>query len=232
MIRVAVVDDDPLSRRSLCRHFEQYSDLYGVSFEIREFSDGDEILENYQAGYDILFLDVMMNYTDGLKTAREIRLMDPEVMIFFASNMPQFASKGYEVDAMDYLLKPISYPDFEKRIQRALKNLQNRNQYLSIFTKSGFRKINVHELDYVEVRDHDLMFHTRSGILEAKGSLSDIEAQLNKETFFRCNKCYLINLDQVQGIQNCDVTVGGDLLQVSRARKKELLDALNHFLNR
>ncbi len=233
MIRVALVDDDAVYRRSLREHLDRYAREHNIVFRIREFTDGDEITEEYTASYDMIFMDVVMNYMDGIKAAEHIRSMDGEVLIIFVSNKPQFAWKGYRVDALDFLIKPVTYQDFTLRMDRAVERLRRRSpKYLAIPVKGGVQKLNVQELYYVEVQDHDLVFHTSSGDFSSKGTLSEIEQRLDMDSFFRCNKCYLVNLGQVQSIQGCDVVVGGDSLQVSRAKKKALMDALNDYLNK
>lgn len=231
MVRVAIVDDDAQCRSLLMNHLNRYAEEFKQAFQIREFPDGDEIIEQYQPGFDIIFMDVVMHYLDGIKTAEKIRCFDKETLIIFISNMPQFAAKGYAVDALDYVFKPVSYPDFVLRMNRAMSRIASRKEkFLTISIKNGVQKLNIHDLYYVEVQDHDLMFHTADGTFEAKGTLSEIEEKLGSSAFFRCNKCYLVNLERVQGIRGCDVLVGGDTLQVSRAKKKELMDALNAFL--
>lgn len=232
MIRVALVDDDAGYRQNLKEHLERYAREHNTVFQIKEFSDGDEIIEKYTASYDMIFMDVVMDYMDGIQAAEHIRSMDGEVLIIFISNKPQFAWKGYGVEALDYLIKPVSYQDFTLRMDRAMERLRRRRpQYLMISVKGGVQKLNVQELYYVEVQDHDLVFHTASGNFSSKGTLSEIEQRLDLNSFFRCNKCYLVNLGQVQSLQGCDVVVGGDSLQVSRAKKKALMDALNNYLN-
>lgn len=94
------------------------------------------------------------------------------------------------------------------------------------------RKLAVSQIAYVEVRDHDLTYHTAGGeALPAKGTLSEAESLLGADSFFRCNKCYLVNLEYVDGVDNTCILIGGDRVQVSRARKKALLDALNDYIN-
>ncbi len=232
MVRVALVDDDAAYRRTLKEHLNRYAQEHNAVFRIQEFTDGDEIAEDYNAGYDVIFMDVVMNYMDGVKAAEHIRSMDAEVIIIFISNEPRFAWKGYGVEALDYLIKPVTYQDFTLRMSRAMERLRRRSpKYFTIPVKGGIQKLNIQELYYVEVQDHDLVFHTPSGNFSSKGTLSEIEQRLDMGSFFRCNKCYLINLGQVQSIQGCDVVVGGDWLQVSRAKKKALMDALNDYLN-
>lgn len=232
MIRTAVVDDDALFRAALRAHLNHYAQEHQLEIQITEYADGDELLESYRADYEIIFLDVMMDRIDGLRTAERIRVLDGEVLIIFVTNMPQFASRGYAVDALGYLMKPVSYPDLEQTLHRAFRRLSNQtHQYLTAATREGIRKLNTADLLYVEVQDHNLLFHMVSGTFSGKGTLSDIESRLDSKQFFRANKCYLINLHHVQGLQNCDVVVGSDTLQVSRARKKDLMDALNLMLN-
>ena len=140
--------------------------------------------------------------------------------------------KGYAVEALDYVLKPINYFAFSQRIDRALGRMVKRKaKYINISTKSGIRKIEIPDIYYIEIQDHDLYFHTKSGEYSQRGTMKEIEEKLEKESFFRCNKCYLVNLEYVTGIEENNVLVGNEKVQVSRARKKELLDVLNDYLN-
>lgn len=162
--------------------------------------------------------------------------MDTEVVIIFITNMPQYAIQGYRVDALDYVLKPVSYFAFTQRIDRALTRLKKREKkYLTIAVKGGMMKLDLSEICYVEVQDHDLIYHTVGQDYRTKGTMRDAEESLadgmKEERFFRCNRCYLVNLDFVENFQGSDITVNGDCIQVSRARKKAFLNALNDFMN-
>lgn len=232
MIRVALVEDDPNYRTELTEYLKRYEQESGEKFRITAFSDGDEIAENYRADYDIILMDIEMTFMDGMTAAERIREADSEVVIIFITNMPQFVMKGYKVDALDYVLKPISYFAFTQRIERALNRMRRRTgKYLAITIKGGMQKLDISRITYVEVRDHDLIFHTVNGEFLGKGSMKELEDELEPEHFFRCNKCYLINLEYVESVQNNDVQVGKDVVQVSRSRKKALMDVLNDYMN-
>lgn len=232
MVRIALVEDDTDYRRELAEFLKRYSRENGEHFAVSAFSDGAEIAEDYKADYDIILMDIAMRYMDGMSTAEAIRQIDDEVVIIFITNTPQFVMKGYEVGALDYVLKPISYFAFSQRMQRALSRMRKRTQrYIPIPFKGGMRKLAVSQITYVEVRDHDLTYHTVSEILPAKGTLSEAEALLGPSAFFRCNKCYLVSLEHIDGVDNDGVLVGGERIQVSRARKKALMDALNDYIN-
>lgn len=232
MVRIALVEDDAGYRRELTEYLDRFARESGAHFSVSTFSDGAEIAEGYSANYDIILMDIAMSFMDGMTAAEAIRRVDDEVVIIFLTNMPQYAMKGYSVGALDYVLKPVSYFAFSQRIQRALNRMERRAQkYISIPFKGGMRKLAISQIAYVEVRDHDLTYHTAGESLPAKGTLSEAEALLGSESFFRCNKCYLVNLEYVDRVDNTSILIGGDRIQVSRARKKALMDALNNYIN-
>lgn len=232
MVRIALVEDDADYRRELTEFLKRYGRESGEHFSVSVFSDGAEIAEDYRADYDIILMDIAMQYMDGMRTAEAIRQVDDEVVIIFITNMPQFVMKGYEVSALDYVLKPISYFAFSQRMQRALSRMRKRTQrYIPIPFKGGMRKLAVSQITYVEVQDHDLTYHTATEVLPAKGTLSEAEAMLGPDAFFRCNKCYLVSLEHIDSVDSNSILIGGERIQVSRARKKALMDALNDYIN-
>lgn len=232
MVRIALVEDDATYRETLVEYLKKYEKESSTKFHITCFTDGDEIVEDYSANYDIILMDIAMTYMDGIEASERIRQMDTEVVIIFITAMPQFAMKGYTVDALDYVLKPVSYFAFSQRIDRALSRMKKRSKrFINVPVKGGVKKQDVLDITYVEVQDHDLIFHTVTDTFQSKGTLSEVEQRIGAGGFFRCNKCYLVNLEHVQSIQGSDVRVGNELLQVSRAKKKELLDALNNYIN-
>ena len=232
MIRIAIVEDDAGYRRQLQEYLERYQKESGEKFSVKTFTDGDEIAIGYRAEFDIILMDIQMNYMDGMTAAEEIRRLDTEVVIIFITNSQQYAIKGYAVDALDYVLKPISYYSFSQRVDRAISRIQRRSKkYLYISGKNGARKLDCSRILFVEVQGHDLCYHTLDGDISAVGTMKEVEESLDKKVFFRCNKCYLVNLEQVDRLQGDTAMVGGTPVQISRARKKAFMDALNDYIN-
>lgn len=232
MYRIAVVEDDKMYAAQLKEYLKRYETEKKQKLSVAMFSDGEDIVTDYSADFDIILMDIEMQFLNGMSAAEQIRKMDSEVIIIFITNMPQYAIQGYRVDALDYVLKPLSYFAFSQRIDRALSRISRKgSRFVVIPQKGGRQKIDVSLLCYVEVRDHDLIYHTVDGDFITKGTMKDAQDALTHEKFFRCSRCYLVNLDYVENFQGSDVTVNGDVIQVSRGRKKAFLDTLNDYMN-
>ncbi len=232
MIRIATVEDDGRDREALITHLHRYEKENSLKFSITEFQDGEDIITNYAAEYDLILMDIEMTFLNGMKTAEKIRELDTDVVIIFITNAPQYAIQGYKVNALDYMLKPISYFSFSETMNRALRKVKIREkEYIAISMKGGKMKLDVSKICYVEVQDHLLFYHTTDGSFSTKGTMRDVDGQLDPKRFFRCNRCYLVNLEYVENYQGSDISVNGTVIQVSRSRRKPFLDVLNEYLN-
>lgn len=231
MVRIAFVEDDPAVMETLVDYIRRYERQYGGSFELTQFSDGDEIVSDYRAIYDIIFLDVQMKRMDGMTAAEHIRKVDSDVILVFITNMAQFAIRGYAVDAMDYVLKPVPYFAFSQQLQKALARVKKRgNNFLNLSVDGGLRRVAVSSVYYLESDGHRVNLYTEGGPITAAGSLKDFEEKLAEQNFVRCNSGYLVNLAQVTGVQQSIAQVGPHAVQISRPRKKAFMEALTDYL--
>lgn len=231
MIHIAIVDDDLHDRQLLREYLKTYEANHMEEFELFDFDDGEMLAKDYRPVFDIILLDIELKKMDGMTTAEHIREIDSNVVIIFLTNMPQYAIRGYAVEALDYVLKPVSYYAFEQCLARALKRRQNRaDSFLQISSgKGAMRKILLSSIYYVEIRGHTLIYYTKDGEFSAAGAIRDVEHRVDSR-FFRCNKCYLINMEHVESLNGSFAIVGKYEVQISRARKKAFLDALNNYL--
>ena len=230
MIKIAIVEDDHTYAMQLQEYLHAYEKENGEIFEITLFSDGDEIVHKYKPVYDIILMDVEMKFMDGMSAAEEIRKVDTEVVIMFITNMPQYAIRGYAVDALDYVLKPVSYFAFSQRLNRAIGRMKKREcKTLSISIKGGTVRLDAANITYIESQGHTLIFHTVSADYETNGTMKELEKELKPLNFFRGNKGYLINLAHVDGIKDGCAVVRGEQILLSRARKKEFMETLTRY---
>lgn len=230
MVRIAIVEDDEKYIQQLQQYIQRYQQETGTELNLSVFHDGAEILENYAPQYDLIFMDIEMRLVDGMTAAEEIRRLDQEVALMFVTNMSQYAIRGYEVGALDYILKPVSYFVFSQKLSRALSKISRRQtRYVTIPIRSGFMRMAVSDIYYVECQGHTLYFHTAKGIMEMHGTMKSAEEALQELHFFRGNNGYLINLMHVEGIEDKCAIVKGEKLLLSRPRQKDFMQELTRY---
>lgn len=231
MIQIAIVEDEQACAKQLEQYLERYAMESKQQFQITIFHDGDEIVENYRGQFDIILMDIEMEFMDGMTTAQEIRKTDHKVIIIFITNMAQYAIQGYEVEALDYVLKPVSYFAFTQRLGRAITRMNKREtKYITINAKTRVAKVPVSEIYWIESQGHRLTYHTGGKDYESTvNSMKEVETLLKEEHFFRCNKCYMVNLVHVKGIEDGCAIVNENRIQISRAKKSEFQKALTDF---
>lgn len=166
MNRIAIVEDDQGYRDTLFTYIKQYEQERDTAFEVTPFEKADDFLAVYNGDYDIILMDIEMPGTNGMDAAEQIRKRDAQVVIMFITNMAHYAIKGYEVGALDFVLKPIQYLNFANKMDRAMQLVENRgSKPVMIQTGTGVKKIDSRDIFYVEIQNHVLRYHTKQGIL-------------------------------------------------------------------
>lgn len=230
MVRIAIVEDDRAYAEKLQGYLERYRAEHRTELNCRVFYDGLAFLEGHHPDFDILLMDIEMPVLDGMSAARRVRETDPHVVIMFITSMAQYAVKGYEVGALDFILKPVGYALFSQKLQKAIRLAgRNRQEHLLLPVNGTHRRVSIPSILYVEVDGHQLQIHTEAGTLRAALSLKKLEAELAGHPFAKCNQCYLINLRHVEEFRGNTVVVGGHTLQVSRPRRKDFQLALTNY---
>lgn len=230
-MRIAIVEDDQLMSDQLRSYVLQYFAGREQLCRITQFSDGDEILENYQADYDLIFLDIQMQRLDGLTTAQRIRALDENVYLIFITNLAHYAIKGYSVNALDFVLKPVNYLMLRQLLVRVEQLLATREKkYITLPTERGLTRLEASQIFYVETENHAVQVYTEKGTWRLRESMHAMEALLAEHDFFRCNSCYLINLAHVEQVDGSVVVVAGSRLTISRPRHKAFMAALTRYI--
>ncbi|WP_066586398.1 LytR/AlgR family response regulator transcription factor [Cellulomonas timonensis] len=232
VIKIGIVEDDAASAALLVDHLRRYEGEHGEAFDVSMFTDGSRVVAGYRPGFDILLLDVQMPELDGFSAAERIRQVDQDVVIMFITNMTQHAIRGYEVDALSYVLKPVSYFAFSQEIKRSIARLRRRSaDYVLLTVDGGLVRVATSDIVYLESAKHRTIVHTVDGRYSVVAPLKTMEAELEGKDFFRCNSGYLVNLRHVLAVQQSSaVMVGGHNLLISRPRKKAFLAALTDYL--
>lgn len=230
-MRIAIVEDETIYAEKLRDYLQRYTRDYGQEWDVTFFPDGISFLNGFKGQFDVILMDVSMPVLNGMEVAKRLRAIDSEVVLLFVTNLAQYAIRGYEVGAFDYILKPIHYFPFSQRLSRAVGRVRSKTKnHLILNAREGTQKLDVNTIYYVESRDHDLIFHTGSGIFTLGGTMKDVEQRLQPYSFFRCNKGYLVSLRHVDSVQDGCALVHGQKLLISRTRKNEFMEALINYV--
>ena len=230
MYLVAIVDDDARDAALLKSYVDAYFARNGITAMIHVFSDGLDYIRSSET-HDIVFLDIQMPKLDGLESARLLRRIGRESILIFVTQMAQFAIKGYEVDALDFIVKPATAAAADYVLDKAMRRLSAGTSALfSLKTAEGTISLSANDIQYVEVFDHNLVYHTMRGEYTVRGRLSDLVQKLDPERFVLCNRSFIVNLRYVTHVTADHLTVGQTQISISKSHRKELMKRFSSFL--
>lgn len=231
MLRIAVVEDEQDCSEQIQGFLRQYGEEYGKQMKVSVFRDGSEILEEYQPVYDIILMDIEMPNMNGMDTAEEIRRRDTDVVLVFITNMAQYAIRGYAVDALDFVLKPVNYYTFSMKLTRAIGRVKKREGgHVLLALPGGPKRLDTRQIYFVEIQDRMLHYHTDEGEFVLRGTMQSAEKELSEYHFVRCNYWYLVNLRHVSEVRRDTAYVAGYELAVSRRNKAAFMNALTAYV--
>lgn len=231
MFNIVVCDDEKIFREKIKDYLQRYQKENEIFFCIKEFNEGRELINHMPEVVDILFLDIKMETINGIQVARKIRTFNEWTPIVFLTSATQYALEGYKVNAFDYLIKPISYEKFERVLSKILKKISNKNnKFLTIRSNSIWYRINISDIVFVETLKRHCVIHTMYESYISTKKLKDIENDLDKNNFFRCNSGYIVNFDYIEKIVGSDIYLSNqDIITVSRPRKKMFISKITEY---
>lgn len=232
MHRILIVEDDDHEAKRLSSFLERYGREHGKEFQTRRLTSAFDLPEE-AASADLIFLDIELPGTDGMKAAEELRASGIDVPIIFATNLAQYAVAGYAVSALDFIVKPVDYAALTLRMERAVKAMDSRHgQTLSIRAKEGVRIFPARDLVLVETRGHDIVYRLKDGTeLTVRKALREAVSELPSPPFLQTSSGSLINMAHVTGIEGSKIVLedGTDVF-MSRSKRKSCLEALARYL--
>lgn len=228
MIRFAICDDEPVMIKHISSHISKYMETQkNIAFQLSSFSNGSSLLESSN-DFDVIFLDIQMDCPNGMETARKLRQKKNNGLLIFVTVLKEYVFDAFEVQAYDYLLKPLDDSRFERTMDRILVSLSQRaNQTILVQKGNSCEVLLLSGILYCEVLGRKIYIHQNNGnIVDYYDKLADLERRVDGR-FFRCHRSYLVNLDFVCGCSAGRVILSqGDTIPVSRLRERELAQAL------
>ena len=231
VLKLAIAEDDPKCAADLRSFVERYCQEHDLELQLQMFPDGMELVENYQPVWDVLLLDIEMPHLDGMKAAERIRAVDPAVLIIFITYMGKFAIRGYEVSALDFVLKPVNYSKLAMRLRHVEEIIRRREErFLLVSENGGLFRVLTADIRYIEVANRHIHIHTSDRLYITNGALAKLEQTLEGQPFARCSHSYLVNLRHVTSVQRDAVLLDGEAVPLSRSKQKSFLQALSNYM--
>ena len=227
MFLIAICEDETYLLEELRKKAEAYLKTRHYPAEIRTFTSGEDLLKELRS-FDLILLDLVLPGINGLETAKRL---SSKSRIIFITSYREYAVDAFEVEAVHYLLKPVTDERLYQAMDRALKQFKQEDDRTLALIKSGSTHIlPIRDILYCEVFDHRVCIHTAQGNYEYSGTLDMLEGKLDGR-FFRCHRSYLINMSHVVGQEKGTALVSnGNRVLISRRKQAEFMQRLLHNL--
>lgn len=222
MLSIAVCDDMPIECAELAGYIEKILNQFGVEFSLKRFFDGQELLKNIES-FDIVFLDIKMPEISGMELAKQMRENGRESIIVFVTSAEEYVYEAYDVEAFQFLLKPVNEDKLKNVLKKAVVKLTicSSEDFLIISSEHQIKKILLKDILYIESVGRMVKIHCNSGVLETYKQIGDLEQTLSDKHFFRCHKSFLLNLEYVSRFDKTEIVMeNGDVVFLARKRAK------------
>jgi len=231
MLKLVICDDEKVYRSDLKKIIGTELELCGTDYQITEFDCGEDLAASAEIEeYQIIFLDIEMKRLDGIETAKKIRSRNKAAVIIFVTSYSDFVFQGYEVRALNYLLKPNNKEKLIAVLHTALDEIRlPREQYYLIETRGRSVRLLLDSVKYFFSDKRSITAITTADPHVFYGKLSDVESEV-PDYFIRIHNRYLINLKYLQSVESNSAVIDAELLPVSRAFKQELSIAFAKYM--
>ena len=235
MINIAICDNDLNDIKKLECILKIISINKNIKMNIEKFNHGKELMRVYKndlAKYNVIFLEVDLDDIHGIDVAKYITKRDTFVKFIILSRTNKYVFEGYEILAINYLLKPGSGDRIEKELFRALKIDDNKENFYEI-SKKGIKKlIEINSIYYFEVNHRKINIFMGDWQVDYYEKLENIEKNLSERGFVRCHRSYMVNLSKINEIiKNELILINGNILPIGRKYKNNLIKTLNYYRN-
>jgi DNA-binding LytR/AlgR family response regulator len=226
-IKAVIVDDEFIAREIISKYLSEFDEIK-ILASCKNTKEVEAILS--QTPIDLLFLDINMPGTSGIVFAREI---PPTTKIIFTTAHREYAIDGFDLQAVDYLLKPISIDRLRQAIEKFKKEQHISGEeaepsldYLILKSDRRRFKASYKSIYYVESFGDYIKVHTSNGIIVSRETISSIELRLEKKGFIRIHRSFVVSIDQINQFSSESVEIRGALLPISRSYRKNFIKTL------
>ncbi|HCM34083.1 response regulator transcription factor [Chryseobacterium sp.] len=226
MINCIIVDDEPLAATLLENHISKI-DHFKLVGKAENAMEAYKLLQNQKV--DLMFLDIHMPHLNGIDF---LRSLSQKPKTIFTTAYRDFAIEGFELEAVDYLLKPITFERFFKSVERVLRNSDPKDDFIILKTEGMHQKLTLSEIVYIESQGNDIKVTMASNVsFISKSKITDLGFALVSKGFVRIHRSFIINARFVSAYNNNEVHLGDHKIPIGRSYKQEF-DTFTSFVSK
>lgn len=230
MLNIAICDDNIDDLSKMADLVDEYRTAKHLNCEYAVFQNGFDLISSLDKGkkFNLYLLDIILPAYTGIEVAKEIREFDKQAAIVFFTTSPEFALEGYSVNAVNYVLKPVSKEKLFITLDRVLEQVKSdQDDAIVVKSEDGIQKILLSNLVYVEVVGRKVLYHLISGkIIECIESFAPVcDILLNYSFFIRTHRSYVVNINYIDNIGNKNITLQDQSsIPIAQGKAREIKD--------
>lgn len=223
-MKIAIIEDSPQEQYQLIEYLKTYNQLKHLELEIDHFESGEVFFASNNEDYDILFIDVYLSGMNGLEIAKRIRQKNEDKILIFVTTSKDHAVESYRVNAFDYLVKPYQYELLVEVMERCLKQLNTKSNYIQVKEGRIQVKVLLKDIIYTDYNNHYIQIHTAKRIIKSYMPFDQFAPMLlGNPSFLNCYRNCIINMDKVSKMDTTDFLMDNqERIPIARAKRAEI----------
>ena len=205
-MNIVICEDNKEDANNLNFHIQKYFQVINCPVNTALYESGDCFLKDFEvAGINdlkIMFLDIYMPGPDGISVARRIRQRSDDIVIIFTTTSLNHGLDGFAVDALQYLVKPVSYPQVENVLGKCMAKFADSLRFIEVLSDRLKVKVLLKDITYIEVFNTAVVIHTISEKIKSYLPLTELEKQLEGSTFLRTHRSFIVNMHYIYDISD------------------------------
>ncbi len=230
---IAICDDLEADRQALLNIIKKYCNDYNLEIGFSTYNNGNDLLSDFGPGkFKLIFLDIYLNNDDltGIEIAKQIRIHDQECIIIFITTSKDYALEAFEVDAMQYLVKPVDYNKIKHIFDKMQKSFSENMRFIEVQSNGLSIKILLKDIYYIEVYNKISLIHTSLNTVKTYTPLSKLWELLDGYSFLRCHRSYIVNMLYIDDILKNDFLMrNGDKISISKEAYSDTKQAYSDY---
>ena len=237
MFKISICDDRKEDREIMHQYVRQFCEERALQAEIKVFDHPDALIcesENFRP--HIYILDIVMPMVNGIQAARELRWNQPDAQIIFATSEESFALESFDVNPINYILKPVKKEKLFATLELAMKRISlDEENMVTVKVKGGYRTLHLGDIMYIDYRNHVVSYHLLSGETISTSTLRIgfavyLRQNHSEEDFVMCHESVAVGIRAIDRLTKTDITVRNhEILPVAKSRYSQVAEKYMNY---